>query len=100
MKNRVIKNILLLLFGLALLNGCLYLQQPSMIFFPYATLDQTPAEWGLAYEDVFLDAEDGVRLHGWYIPHYGSQQTLLFSTVMRVISHIAAPPWRSFTGWA
>ncbi len=78
MKNRMIKNILLLLLGLALLNGCMYLQQPSMIFFPYATLDQTPADWGLAYEEVFLDTEDGVRLHGWYIPRHGSKQTLLF----------------------
>lgn len=78
MKNRLIKNILLLLLGLVLLNGCMYLQQSSMIFFPYATLDQTPAEWGLVYEDVFLDTEDGVRLHGWYIPRHGSKQALLF----------------------
>ncbi len=78
MKNRMIKNILLLLLGLVLLNGCMYLQQSSMIFFPYATLDQTPAEWGLVYEDVFLDTEDGVRLHGWYIPRHGSKQALLF----------------------
>lgn len=78
MKNRMIKNILLLLLGLVLLNSCMYLQQSSMIFFPYATLDQTPAEWGLVYEDVFLDTEDGVRLHGWYIPRHGSKQALLF----------------------
>ena len=78
MKNRMIKNILLLLLGLVLLNGCMYLQQSSMIFFPYVTLDQTPADWGLVYEDVFLDTEDGVRLHGWYIPRHGSKQALLF----------------------
>lgn len=78
MKNRMIKNILLLLLGLVLLNSCMYLQQSSMIFFPYATLDQTPAEWGLVYEDVFVDTEDGVRLHGWYIPRHGSKQALLF----------------------
>jgi len=78
MKNRLIKNALLLLFGLALLNGCMYLQQPSMVFFPSATLVQTPTEWGLVYEDVFLDTGDGVRLHGWYIPHNRSKQTLLF----------------------
>ncbi len=82
MKNRSIKqminNIMYLLFGLVLLNGFMYLQQPSMTFFPYATLEQTPAEWGLAYEDVYLDTEDGVRLHGWYIPHHGAKQTLLF----------------------
>ncbi|HHJ20674.1 MAG TPA: alpha/beta hydrolase [Gammaproteobacteria bacterium] len=72
------KTILLLLFGLALLNGCMHLQQPSMTFFPYATLDQTPAEWGVAYEDVFLDTADDVRLHGWYIPRHDSRQVLLF----------------------
>ena len=73
------KIILLLLLGLlALLNGCTYLQQPSLILFPYATLGQTPEEWGLAYEDVFLDTEEGVRLHGWYIPRQGAKQTLLF----------------------
>ena len=78
MKNRIIKNTLLLLLGMALLNSCMYLQQSSMVFFPYTAIDQTPAEWGLAYEDVFLETKDGVRLHGWYIPHHGSQQTLLF----------------------
>ena len=78
MKNRMIQSILLLLFGLALLNGCMYLQQSSMMFFPYATLDQTPAAWGLTYEDVFLDTDDGVRLHGWYIPRQGAKRTLLF----------------------
>lgn len=78
MKNRMIENILLLLVGLILWNGFMYLQQYSMIFFPDATLDQTPEEWGVGYEDVFLDTEDGVRLHGWYIPFHGSKRTLLF----------------------
>jgi fermentation-respiration switch protein FrsA (DUF1100 family) len=78
MKKRIIKNILFLLLGMALLNSCMYLQQSSMLFFPYRALGQTPAQWGVAYEDLFLETEDGVRLHGWYIPHHGSQQTLLF----------------------
>lgn len=78
MKNLMTENILLLLSGLALLNGFMYLQQSSMTFFPHSTLVQTPADWRLAYEDVFLDTEDGVRLHGWYIPHRGAKQTLLF----------------------
>ena len=78
MKKRIIQNILLLSFGLALLNGFMYLQQPSMTFYPHATLNQTPMEWGLVYEDVFLATEDNVRLHGWYLPHQGSRKTLLF----------------------
>ncbi len=74
----MINNIMLLLFGLVLLNGFMYLQQPSMTFFPYATFEQTPAEWGHEYEDVYLDTEDGSRLHGWYIPRQDAVQTLLF----------------------
>ena len=78
LKSKVIKSIPPLLLGWALLNGFMYLQQPSMIFFPYGALDQTPARWGLEYEDVYLEAGDGVRLHGWYIPYRGAKQTLLF----------------------
>lgn len=78
----LLKNILLLLLGLGLLNIFMYLQQPSMSFFPYKKLEQTPQDWGFVYENVQLDTSDGVRLHGWYIPrssaHRGVQKTLLF----------------------
>ena len=74
----MIKNTILLLLGLTLLNAFMYLRQPSMIFFPYTRLEQTPADWELEYEDVLLDTEDGLRLHGWYIPHLGAKQTVLF----------------------
>lgn len=66
------------LVALALLSGLLYLQQPAMIFFPHPTLGATPADWGMAYEDVNFSAADGVALHGWYIPREGAQQVLLF----------------------
>lgn len=69
---------LLILAGLALLNGCMYRQQRSMVFFPWANLEQTPSDWGLEYEDVFLKTDDGVRLHGWYLPHPGADRVLLF----------------------
>jgi len=67
-----------ILLGLLVLNGWMYLQQAAMIFFPDRLLSATPASWGLAYEDVFLSAEDGVKLHGWYIPRQGSNRVLLF----------------------
>jgi fermentation-respiration switch protein FrsA (DUF1100 family) len=73
-----VSGILVLVLALALLNGWMYLQQPHMIFRPYRQLDQTPADWGLAYEDVSLGAAQGPRLHGWYIPHPGSRRVLLF----------------------
>ena len=49
-----------------------------MIFFPQRSLSATPASWGLAYEDVFLTSEDGIQLHGWYVPRQGSDRVLLF----------------------
>ena len=63
---------------LLLLGGLLYLQQPGMIFYPAPELVATPAEWGLDYDDVSLETPDGTRLHGWYIPHQGSDRVLLF----------------------
>lgn len=62
----------------AFLNGWMYLQQPGMIFYPMRTLEATPKDWGMAYEDVILTTDDGVQLHGWYIPAPQASGTLLF----------------------
>ena len=66
------------IMGLILLNGLMYFQQSSMIFIPYRELVANPRDWGLAYEDVRLDTQDGEQLHGWYIPAPGARKTLLF----------------------
>lgn len=39
-----------------------------MLFARRAPIDRTPAEVGLAYEDVAFKAGDGVGLKGWFIP--------------------------------
>ncbi len=38
------------------------------VFFPTAAIERTPASVGLPFEDVYFEAEDGVRLNGWYVP--------------------------------
>lgn len=68
----------ILILGLIFLNGWMYLQQPGMIFFPYEKISETPSNWGLEYEEVYLERGDGLRLHGWFIPHPGAQKTILF----------------------
>ena len=70
--------VIILVLGLLLLNVLMYLQQPQMTFYPIRELDQTPAEWGLGYEDVTLNTADNVQLHGWYLPDQQSEQVLLF----------------------
>jgi len=51
----------------------------SLIFHP----DPHPSgDWqpvGLAFEDVFFEAEDGTALHGWYMKHPAPQAYVLFS---------------------
>lgn len=57
-----------------------YFGQASLLYFPgipSRELTATPLDVGLAYENVTLTAEDGVRLHGWWIPHAHPRATLL-----------------------
>lgn len=37
-------------------------------FYPDRTMYGSPADQGLAFEDVSFSAEDGARLHAWFIP--------------------------------
>jgi hypothetical protein len=66
------------LIFIGLLSGMLYLIQPSMVFFPSRDLTATPDQWDLAYEDVTIDTADGLKLHGWFVPHERSSEVLLF----------------------
>jgi fermentation-respiration switch protein FrsA (DUF1100 family) len=70
------KNRLVLLFGFLILSGCL--MEEKFIFFPMAEIERTPRAVGLAYEDIYFTAADGVRLNGWLAPYPGAQTTLLW----------------------
>jgi fermentation-respiration switch protein FrsA (DUF1100 family) len=48
------------------------------VFFPDAELAGSPADLALDYEDTWFAADDGVRLHGWYVPGR-RRETLLWS---------------------
>ena len=38
------------------------------LYFPERELTATPSEAGLAYEDVSFTTDDGITLHGWFVP--------------------------------
>ena len=47
----------------------------------YPAPRHSEADWvvdGLAYEDVYFSAEDGTKLHGWYVPHEQPKAVVLF----------------------
>jgi fermentation-respiration switch protein FrsA (DUF1100 family) len=58
-----------------------YLFQGRLVFlsnFPGRALDASPADIGLAFEDVSITTSDDERLHGWYVPAQNSRGVVLF----------------------
>jgi uncharacterized protein len=50
------------------LCALVYVAQPGLIYFPTSDLTATPADRGLAFEDVTIPTADGESIHGWYVP--------------------------------
>ncbi|MDH3712462.1 MAG: alpha/beta hydrolase [Gammaproteobacteria bacterium] len=63
------------------LLAAVYFNQHRLLYLPNVparTLVTTPARYGLAYENVRFETEDGVSLHGWFLPVQGATTTVLF----------------------
>jgi fermentation-respiration switch protein FrsA (DUF1100 family) len=69
--------LLRILVVLVLAGGALLLLEKRLIYFPMRAHEVTPAGLGLKHEEVELRAEDGVRLHAWYLPVEGARLTFL-----------------------
>ena len=52
--------------------------EKRFIFFPEPQILETPANWGLSFEDVHFRASDGVSLHGWFVPSDGEVTWIWF----------------------
>lgn len=68
---------------LAVLGGCatLDVKQREWIFRPNKEVWRSPADYNLAFEDVWLDAGEGGergKIHGWWIPGEPGQPALLY----------------------
>jgi hypothetical protein len=61
--------------------------EKNIVFFPDPELVGTPADWGMPYEEVFFPAEDGVMLHGWWVPREGAPTLLWYHGNGGNISH-------------
>ena len=75
------KLLLLAMMTLGVLSVYVYLMQSRMIYYPNMpgrALEATPADIGLAYQDVRFTTADGIELHGWFIPGSEPHRTLLF----------------------
>lgn len=73
---------------MTLLPGCGWLNR-KLIYVPSRELQADPFRLGLFFEDVVVRADDGPRLHGWWVPHGTSSApvVLLFHGNGGNISH-------------
>jgi len=55
-----------------------FLEQISL-YHPYKSIEATPQDIALDYEDVNIATADGVKLNGWFIPSDMPRATILFS---------------------
>jgi hypothetical protein len=85
-----------LLFAL-LLPSC-----TSLFFQPMRQHVRTPDQIGLAWHDVWFEADDGVRLHGWFLPaQTPSRGTILFlhGNAENVSTRIGSVAWLPVEGF-
>lgn len=83
--------LLVLVLCSASLAGC-----TSVFFQPMRGHVATPERIGLAYQDVYFEAADGVRLHGWFIPAQGAATGTVFflhGNAENISTHIGSVYW-------
>ncbi len=62
------KYVIPLIFTTLSIMGCTDFIEKGFIFYPDKDVYSTPDDWGLEYDDVIFQTEDGLKLHGWFVP--------------------------------
>jgi len=63
---------------LSILVLIMFLEE-SLIYIPVRYDDDWQQPSGLLVEEAWFEADDGTRLHGWYVPHEDPRATILFA---------------------
>ena len=91
------RRLLLIVMLSAGLMGC-----NGAFFFPYRDQVLSPEQLGLKYEDVNFPADDGTRLHAWFLPASGKALgTILFlhGNAENISTHIMSVRWLPAQGF-
>ena len=87
--------------GVLVLWALTRLLEPRLTYFPVREISADPAAFGLRFEEVSIEASDGVRLRGWYCVHRGEAghraDVVLFNGNAGNISH-RLPKIRALAG--
>lgn len=74
----MLKIISFILIAVAGLLFYVRLFEKRTIFYPSKKIEVTPKDTGLEYDDIFFKAQDGIELHGWFIPAKNPYATVLY----------------------
>src|SRR5690349_7076339 len=79
--SRMINALLAVAVAYAAVCALVFLFQPRLVYFPQVAheVNASPLAAGLKYEDVVLDAGDGVKVHAWWIPAREPRGAMLFT---------------------
>jgi len=94
MRRALLPLVLMLVLGLGACSG--------LIFHPMRELVRTPDALGLAYRDVHFEAEDGLAMHGWFLPAAGERVgsvLFLHGNAENISTHIASVAWLPDAGF-
>ena len=77
----MVKNIVYIFIAVVFVFGYLRYFEHRSLYFPMEEIEIVPSAIGLAYEDVYFETEDGVKINAWFVtdPLKDSKYTLLFS---------------------
>ncbi len=86
----MLKFVLVTAAAYGLIVAFVYVTQGRMLYLPHLPgreLTATPHNIGLEYEDIWIETEDSVAIHGWYIPAPRNTVLLFFHGNAGNISH-------------
>lgn len=74
----------------------------SWFYYPSRTTYDSPADYGLTYEDVNFETADGLTLHGWFLPAQGTPRGVIVhfhGNAANVTAHVALVAWLPPAGY-
>ena len=72
------KTILIIIAALLLLFFFIRFLEYKSTYYPFRSIEYTPRDIGLNYEDLTLTTKDGARIFGWFIPSELSRAVIIF----------------------
>lgn len=88
----------------SVLLGCVFcLSACTQVFFqPHHQLIDTPERYGVAYQNEYLQAQDGTKLNAWFLPAQGvTKGTILFlhGNAENISTHFRSVMWLPAQGY-